>query len=174
MKARACGAIIVLLIAANVAVFGRVATFDFVNYDDPKYVVENPHVQTGLTLENAKAALTESFVSGWYPLTMLSHMLDVQLAGLDAAAHHLTNLILHIANTILVFIVLRRLTGAQVRSAAVAILFGIHAQNVEAVAWIASRKDVLSTLFWWLALWAYAAYVQRRGLRRYVVLCAAS
>jgi len=105
-------------------------------------------------------ALTTGHAGNWHPLTWLSHMLDCQLFGVNAGGHHLTSLLLHLANTLLLFGVLRRLTGALWRSALVAALFALHPLHVESVAWVAERKDVLSTLFWLLALWAYARYVQ--------------
>jgi Flp pilus assembly protein TadD len=163
------------LIAANLIVYAPVWHHGFVNFDDDDYVTANPVVQHGLTWHGVAWALTTDHASNWHPLTWLSHMLDVQLYGLDPGAHHLTNLLLHIANTLLLFGLLNRMTGALGRSAFVAGLFAVHPLHVESVAWVAERKDVLSTLFWMLTLWAYVEYVKRpdlsqSGLRRYAVV----
>jgi len=133
----------------------------FVNYDDTLYVTENPHVQSGPTWANLKWALTSSHALNWHPLTWLSHMTDCQLYGLNPAGHHLTSVLLHVLNTLLLFLVLQRMTGATGRSLAVAALFGLHPLRVESVAWIAERKDVLSGLFFMLTLLAYTHYVQQ-------------
>jgi tetratricopeptide (TPR) repeat protein len=157
------------LIAANLIVYASVWHHGFVNYDDDDYVTANPVVLRGLTWDGVAWAFTTEQAINWHPLTWLSHMLDVQLYGLDAGAHHLTNLLLHILNTLLLFGLLHRMTGALGRSAFVAGLFAVHPLHVESVAWLAERKDVLSTLFWMLTLWAYVGYVKRPGLRRYCV-----
>lgn len=130
----------------------------FVSYDDQLYVTGNFHVQRGLTLAGAKWAFTTTAGANWHPLTWLSHMLDYQLYRLAPWGHHFTNLLLHLANTLLVFAVLRRFTGALWRSWFVAALFAIHPMHVESVAWVAERKDVLSTCFALLTLWAYAQH----------------
>lgn len=132
---------------------------DFINYDDDIYVTTNPHVQNGLTWDSVKWAFQSSEASNWHPLTWLSHMLDCQLYGLKPWGHHLTSLLLHTANTLLLFLVLRRMTGATWRSFLVAALFGLHPLRVESVAWVAERKDVLSTAFWLLTLWTYSGFV---------------
>ena len=155
------------LIAANLIVYASVWHHDFVNYDDDQYVSTNTVVLRGLTWHSASWAFTTGYAVNWHPLTWLSHMLDVQLYGLDPGPHHLTNLLFHIANTLLLFGLLRRMTGALGGSAFVAGLFAVHPLHVESVAWVAERKDVLSTLFWMLTLWAYVEYVRRPGLRRY-------
>jgi hypothetical protein len=144
-------------------VFGQTLGHEFVNYDDDLYVYENPVVQKGLTWEGFRWALTYGGIGHWHPLTWLSHMLDCQLYGLNAGGHHLTNLLLHGAATILLFLVLRRMTGTLWRSAFVAAVFAIHPLRVESVAWVAERKDVLSGLFFMLTLWAYVRYVQRQS-----------
>jgi protein O-mannosyl-transferase len=133
----------------------------FVDYDDDIYVTANAQVQSGLTAENFKWAFTHSVAGNWHPITMLSHMLVCQFCGLRPFGHHLLNVLLHAANAALVFILLRRLTGATWRSAIVAALFAMHPLRVESVAWIAERKDVLSGFFGLLMLIAYAAYVRR-------------
>jgi tetratricopeptide (TPR) repeat protein len=138
---------------------------DFVNYDDIAYITENSHVQTGLTWESIKWAFETSTASNWHPLTWLSLMVDCGLYGLHPQGHHLTNVLLHTANTLLLFLVLRRMTGAIWRSLWVAALFGLHPLHVESVAWAAERKDVLSTLFWLLTLWSYAKFAEGAKLR---------
>jgi len=131
----------------------------FVSYDDPDYVTRNPEVQRGVSWEAVRWAFCESRTSGnWHPVTMLSHMLDCQWSGMNPWGHHLTSVILHSVNALLVFVVLRLMTGATWRSLCVAAVFGLHPLRVESVAWISERKDVLSTLFLLLTLWAYARY----------------
>jgi Tfp pilus assembly protein PilF len=143
---------------------------DFINYDDPPYVVENFHVQSAITWQSIKWAFCTSLNANWHPLTWLSHMLDFQIFRLRPWGHHLSSLLLHAANTCLIFLVLRRMTGAVWRSWFVAALFGLHPMHVESVAWVAERKDVLSGLFWMLTLWAYARYAQKPTNRSAPVL----
>ncbi|HXC99660.1 MAG TPA: tetratricopeptide repeat protein [Verrucomicrobiae bacterium] len=138
---------------------------DFVNYDDPVYVTANAHVQAGLTWGNLKWAFTNPVGPNWHPLTVLSHMLDCQLFGLNPRGHHLTSMVLHTINTMLVFLWLRSLTGATWRSAFVAALFGWHPAHVESVGWVAERKDVLSTCFGLLALIFYTLYAGQSGFQ---------
>jgi Flp pilus assembly protein TadD len=157
------------LIAACVIVYAPVRHFGFVSLDDPEYVTENLHVARGLTWQGARWALTSSYAANWHPVTWLSHMLDVQLYGMNAGPQHVTNLLLHILNTLLLFGLLYRMTEALGRSAFVAALFALHPLHVASVVWIAERKDVLSTLFWMLTMWAYVAYVRRPGLGRYLL-----
>ncbi|HSC27663.1 MAG TPA: tetratricopeptide repeat protein [Vicinamibacterales bacterium] len=161
------------LIAANLIVFGPVVRHGFINLDDPQYVTENRHVLGGLTWQSLAWAATASYAGNWHPLTWVSHMLDVRFFGVDPRGHHLSSLVLHILNTLLVFGVLHRMTRAPARSAAVAALFAIHPLHVESVAWVAERKDVLSAFFWLLTMWAYVRYVERSNLARYtiVLLC---
>jgi tetratricopeptide (TPR) repeat protein len=149
----------VALAAAVLATFWPVVLNDFVNYDDPDYVTSNRHVQQGLTAQDVAWAFRTGHASNWHPLTWLSHQLDCQFYGLRPAGHHLTSLLLHAANTALLFLALLRLTGATWRSVIVAALFGLHPLRVESVAWISERKDVLSGAFWMLTLLAYAKYV---------------
>jgi len=131
---------------------------DFVNYDDPAYVTSNAHVQSGLSWQNAHWAFLTGEASNWHPLTWISHMADCQIYGLRAGGHHLTNVLLHVANTLLLFALLRQMTGATWRSAAAAALFAWHPLRVESVAWVAERKDVLSAFFWLLTMIAYVRY----------------
>ncbi len=159
-KMQCPGFLCLLLTVATLWVFSSVAHYDFVNYDDPDYVTANVHVQRGLTWENVAWAFQTGYASNWHPLTWLSHMLDCQLFGQRAGTHHLVNAGFHLANALLLFMVLRRLTGALGRSAVVAALFALHPLHVESVAWISERKDVLSGLFFMLTLWAYARYAE--------------
>ena len=142
------------------AVFGQTLSYPFVNYDDGTYVYSNPVICGGLSLRNIAWAFTHIHSQNWHPLTTLSHMLDVQLFGLNAGRHHFVNVNLHTAGVLMLFLVLRILTGATWRSAFVAALFAIHPLHVESVAWIAERKDVLSGLFFMLTIGAYARYAR--------------
>jgi protein O-mannosyl-transferase len=157
------------LAAAITAVYWPVCHCDFTNYDDNEYVTANPHVQAGLTLQGLVWAFTTSHAGNWHPLTWVSHMLDCQMFGDNAGAHHVVNVLFHIANTLLLFLVLQRMTAAPWRSAWVAALFGLHPLHVESVAWVAERKDVLSALFWMLTMWAYLRYVERPKGARYAL-----
>ena len=150
------------LALVTIAVYCRAGGFDFVNYDDPDYVGENDVVKAGLTPNGIAWAFTHFHAGNWHPLTWISHMLDCQLFGLHAGAHHGVNVALHAANAVLLFLLLCGVTGAQWRSAIVAALFALHPMHVESVAWIAERKDVLSTFFGLLTLLAYARYTARR------------
>jgi hypothetical protein len=149
-----------MLSLITLAAYWPVLHNDFVHFDDTDYVTENIHVLTGLTWENIAWAFSNGYASNWHPLTWLSHMLDIQLFGLNPIGHHLTSLLFHLANTLLLFAVLGRMTGAIRRSAFVAALFAVHPLHVESVAWVAERKDVLSMFFLMLTLWAYARYVE--------------
>jgi len=164
----------VLLAAALVglvlAVYAQTYRHGFVEYDDLGYVRDNSVVRRGLTLYGVRWALTTGQLGNWIPLTWLSYMLDVRLFGISAGALHLVNVGLHLANTLLLFAVLLRMTGATWPSFAVAALFGIHPLHVESVAWIAERKDVLSTFFWFLCLWAYTRYAETGTARWYAAL----
>jgi tetratricopeptide (TPR) repeat protein len=162
--------ICIFLVVSTLAVYWRVIYSDFVNFDDPIYVTENEHVMSGLSGANVVWAFTSKDVSYWHPLTWLSHMLDCELYGLRAGMHHLTSLILHAANSLLLFFVFKRMTGAVWRSAFVAAFFALHPLNVDSVAWITERKNVLSTLFWLLTMWAYAGYAYRGGVGRYLLV----
>lgn len=161
-------ALAALLVAVTVAVYAPVVRHGFVNYDDNLYVTENPHVQQGLTAESVRWAFTACHANNWHPLTWCAHMLDVELFGLWAGGHHLSSLVLHLLNTLLLFGLLRALTGSAGRSALVAALFALHPAHVESVAWVAERKDVLSTAFYFLTLAAYAGWARtgRAGLYR--------
>jgi Flp pilus assembly protein TadD len=150
--------------------YGPVLANDFVNYDDDIYVTRNAHVQGGLSRPGIRWAFTSTDALNWHPLTWISLQLDAQLYGAHAWGFHLTSLLLHTANTILLFLVLRRMTGVPAPSALVAALFALHPLHVESVAWIAERKDVLSTLFWMLTLAFYTQFVKRPGRGRYLLV----
>ena len=158
------------LVAVTWAVFGQTLAHDFVNFDDHVYVYENPLVIRGLSTEGIIGAFTHTHARNWHPLTTVSHMLDCQLYGLNAGGHHLTNVILHTISVLLLFLVLKQMTGGLWQSAFVAALFAIHPLHVESVAWIAERKDVLSAVFFMLTLAAYARYARAPSPPRYLLL----
>jgi tetratricopeptide (TPR) repeat protein len=153
-------------------VYGAAGNLGFVNLDDEQYVTQNTAVVRGFTAEGLRWAFG-FHLSNWHPLTWISHMLDVELFGLDAGSHHLVNVALHALATLLLFGFLRGATGATWRSAFAAALFAAHPLHVESVAWVAERKDVLSTVFWLLACWAYVGWVRRPGTLRYAAVVAA-
>ncbi len=152
------------LAVAVLLVYWQTGQFDFIrSYDDREYVVENPHIRDGVTVQGIGWALTTFYAANWHPVTWLSHMLDVNLFGMDPGGHHLTNVFLHLLNTLLLFFLLQRMTAATWRSAVVAALFALHPLHVESVAMVAERKDLLSTLFWLLTLHCYIRYAARRS-----------
>jgi len=157
------------LAVSTLLVFWQIRNFDFINYDDPAMVYENPNIQTGITLKTIKWAFYNDYWCMWHPLTWFSHMLDWQLFGSNAGGHHLVNLIFHIANTLLLFTVLNKMTGSLWPSAFAAALFALHPLHVESVAWVAERKDVLSTFFWLLSMLAYARYVKKPNAASYLL-----
>jgi protein O-mannosyl-transferase len=169
-EARQVAWVCVGLVLAVLAVFGQTASFYFVNFDDPDYVYQNRIVQNGLTLQGASWALTYGGIGHWHPLTWLTHMADCQQYGLWAGGHHLTNVALHAATAVLLFLVLRSMTGKLWRSAFVAAVFAIHPLRVESVAWISERKDVLSGMFFMLTLWAYVRYARQPSRGRYAAV----
>jgi tetratricopeptide (TPR) repeat protein len=157
------------LAIATSLVYLPVRNHDFVRYDDDVYVTENSNVLTGLTLQNIKWAFTSGHAANWHPLTWLSLMLDISLFGLKSGPMHLVNLAFHIANTLLLFIVFNRMTKRIWPSAFIAALFALHPLHVESVAWVAERKDVLSTLFWLLTMLTYVRYVEKPTAGRYII-----
>jgi tetratricopeptide (TPR) repeat protein len=165
--ALAAGSVAVLALAAYAPIGD--GSYQFLNVDDNEYVTENPHVQAGLTGPSLWWALTKFHSHNWHPLTWMSLQLDWQLYGPNPLGFHITNVLLHAANAVLLFFALRSLTGAVGRSAVVAAFFAVHPLHVESVAWVAERKDVLSTLFWMLTLWAYSAYAAQPGGGRYLL-----
>jgi tetratricopeptide (TPR) repeat protein len=157
-----------LLVAGSCLVYGRVAGFGFVLFDDHQYLTSNPVVRNGLTWEGLRWAFTTTHLSNWHPLTWLSHMLDVELFGMNPGAHHLVNLLFHVLNGLFLFFFLIRTTGESWKSWIVAALFLLHPLHVESVAWIAERKDVLSTFFMAATLWAYARYAARPSAASFI------
>ena len=158
------------LVAIVAAVFGRAVGYQFVNYDDQSYILENPHVLAGISIDGVKWAFTHIHSQNWHPLTTLTHMLDCSLYGINPAGPHAENVALHAIASALLFLVLRAMTGAVWRGAFVAALFAIHPLRVESVAWVSERKDVLSALFFMLTLGAYAWYARSRTTGRMVVV----
>ncbi len=161
-----------LLVFLALAAFAKTTGHLFLLADDPEYTFRNEHVKAGLTGSGVAWAFRSVYALNWHPVTWLSHMLDVQLFGMNPAAHHLVNLLLHIANTVLLFDLLRRATGAREASAFVAAVFAVHPLHVESVAWVAERKDLLCGLFWLLAMRAYVRYVRLPGAGRYAAVLA--
>lgn len=159
-----------LLAGATAAAYSGLWWNQFITYDDPVYVTDNPVVRQGLSGAGLRWAFTTGTAGNWHPLTWISHMLDVTLFGLAAGPHHLMNLAIHIVNVVLLFVVLQRMTGARTRSALVAALFALHPLHVESVAWIAERKDLLSTTFLFLALGCYVGFVRRPSAARYAAV----
>ena len=162
----------VCLALATLALYSRAVHNPFMHVDDQSYVTENLHVQAGVAWQTLAWALTATEAENWHPLTWISHALDYQLYGLNPAGHHATNIVLHALNAVLLFLVLFRATGAGGRSLLVAALFALHPLNVESVAWIAERKNLLSTLFFLLALAAYGWYARKPDLKRYLAVVA--
>ncbi len=160
----------IVLTVVTLAVFWQVNQYDFINFDDPVYVTENSHIQSGITLDGFRWAFSTRYADLWNPLVWLSFMFDYQLHGLNAGGYHLTNLILHIMSALLLFWLFNRMTGAIWRSAFVAALFALHPLHVESVAWIAERKDVLSAFFWMLTLCLYVYYTEKPVIRRYLLV----
>jgi hypothetical protein len=162
--------IYMVLTLATIIAFEPVRHNDFVYLDDPPYVTENPHIKAGITRESVVWAFTTPHVGMWHPLTSLSHMLDCQLFELNPLWHHLTSLFFHTANTLLLFWVLKRMTGAVWPSAFVAAVFALHPLTVESVAWVAERKNVLSGFFWILTIAAYIRYAKHPSIGRYLLV----
>lgn len=152
------------------AVFGQTLRYDFVNYDDPRYVYQNTRITSGISFDNVVWAFNHIHSENWHPLTTITHMLDCQLYGLRAGWHHFTNVLLHAVAVVLLFIALQRMTGALWRSAFVAAIFAVHPLHVESVAWIAERKDVLSAVFFMLTLLAYFHYTRGPSISRYLTV----
>jgi tetratricopeptide (TPR) repeat protein len=158
------------LVALTLALYGQVIGHPFIDYDDNAYVTENSHVQAGLTWQTLEWSFTSTEDANWHPLTWLSHAFDCQIFGLHAGGHHLTSLLLHTINVVLLFLLLRRATAEPMLSFVVAALFAIHPFNVESVAWIAERKNVLSTMFFLVTLGAYGWYARSPNWKRYLVV----
>jgi hypothetical protein len=160
------------LLGAVLAIYAQTANHGFVSYDDPGYVATNQSIRAGVTGESLRWAFTTIESYNWHPLTWVSYLVDYELYGLSPGGYHLTNVALHIANTLILFVILRRLTGEAWPSALVAALFGVHPVHVESVAWISERKDVLSTCFWLLTIGSYSRYAERRARGWYLTTVA--
>ena len=160
----------IILIVITLIPYKQVGSFDFVNYDDDVYVTENYMVQQGLTAKSIKWAFTTFNTSNWHPLTFISLMLDTEIFGYNPRGFHISNLLIHILNSILLFILLWRITGSQWKSWLVASLFAVHPAHVESVAWISERKDVLSTFFWLVVMLLYFNYAKSRKAKWYLLV----
>ncbi len=163
---------LLILVAATLLVYAQVRHFEFINYDDTEYITDNINISQGVTLEGIIWAFTTVHAGNWHPLTWLSHMTDVSLFGMDAGGHHVMNLVFHLFNTVLVFLVLAKMTDAVPKSFVVAALFALHPLHVESVAWVSERKDLLSTFFWMLTIGAYGWYAAVPSIRRYLPMAA--
>jgi len=152
------------LLILTLVVYFQVHNFEFVNFDDRETIIGNPHIRDF----ELGWAFTSAYAANWFPVTWISHMLDYQLFGLDAGWHHLTNLMIHAASTLLLFGLFKRMTGRLWESAFVSFVFALHPLHVESVAWVSERKDVLSAFFWFLTTWLYLDYVDRPSLKRYL------
>ncbi len=162
--------ICLFLIVVTLTAFWQVQHHEFINYDDGGYITKNFYVRAGISIKGIIWAFTDVHSGNWHPLTWLSHMLDCDLYGLSPGKHHLTDLLFHIANTLMLFLVLQRMTKAIWANAFVAVLFALHPLHVESVAWVSERKDVLSTFFWILTIGAYFYYSKRLNFNRYVLV----
>src|SRR5438128_1454261 len=171
VRSRSITIVIYLFLAAiSLAVFGQTIRYDFVNFDDDLYVYNAPAIQVGLTIKGIALAFTSPHARNWHPLATISHMLDCQLYGLNAGGHHATNIVLHTIAVLLLFRVLRQITGALLKSLIVAALFAIHPLHVESVAWVSERKDVLTAVFFLLMLEAYVCYTRAASITRYLAV----
>jgi len=160
-------AICIFLMVATFCIYSQIQDHEFINFDDDRYITDNLNVKAGLTSKSVKWVLTNSSHGDWAPVRWLSHIFDYQFYELNPKGHHLTNLFFHIANSLLLFLVLFRMTGAIWQSAFVAAMFAFHPLNVESVAWVSERKNVLSTLFWLLTMWAYIRYAEKSTIKSY-------
>src|ERR1041385_3113356 len=158
-----------MLVLVVLATYWRIGQCEFISYDDPDYVTANRYVQAGLSRQGFAWAFgnLHGVATYWHPLTWLSHMLDCQLFGVNPAPHHWMNLAFHTLNVVLLFLVLKRMTGAFWPSAFAAALWAVHPLQVDTVAWVTERKNLLSALFWFLTMGAYARYAERPGFGRY-------
>ena len=163
-------AVCLFLVVSVLAVFWQVRGHEFLTYDDPDYVTKNPHIRDGISPQAVLWALTSGYAANWHPLTWISHMIDVQLYGMDPGGHHLTSVWIHAASALLLFLTLKRMTRRLWPSAFVAALFALHPLHAESVSWIAERKDVLSGFFWILTMWCYAAHAEKRSTGTYLAL----
>jgi len=162
--------ICVLLVVSVLVIYWPVQHFEFVDCDDTIYVTENRYIQRGMNLENLVWALTATDTANWHPLTWWSLMLDHTFYGLNAGGFHRTNVVFHMVSVLFLFLVMRRMTGEPGKSAFVAMVFALHPLNVESVAWVSERKNVLSAFLWIMTMWAYVSYVERPAFRRYLLV----
>ena len=160
--------ICLFLVLFTLIVYLQVVSFEFINYDTDRYVYENQYVLAGLTQKGIGWAFTTIYASNWHPITWLSHMLDVELFGLESGLHHFSNVLFHCANAIQLFWILVRMTGDKWKSSLIAALFAIHPLHIQSVAWVAERKDVLSTLFGLLTVGSYLRYVRSPRIGKYI------
>jgi len=172
LSSPALGSAVVFAFVA--ALFFQAASFDFINFDDPTYILQNPHVATGLTADNVAWAFTTPYAGHWHPLAWISHMLDVELFGLSAGAHHLVSVFLHAMNAALVYLLVFALVRRPGVALVAALVFGAHPLRIESVAWVSERKDVLSMLFGLLALNLYLVFVRSRSFGAYALMCASA
>src|SRR6058998_4279545 len=171
VRSRSITIVIYLCLAGiSLAVLSQTIRYDFVNFDDDIYVYNAPAIRAGLTVKGVALAFTSPHARNWHPLTTISHMLDCQLYGLKAGGHHATNIVLHTIAVLLLFRVLRQMTGAVWKSVVVAALFALHPLHVESVAWVSERKDVLSAVFFLLMLTAYVRYARAPSITRYLLV----
>lgn len=159
----------VVLAIVTLGIYLQTGNHQFINFDDTIYVTENQHVQRGLTAANIAWAFTATAASNWHPVTWISHMADVQLFGMNPSGHHLTNVVIHTASALFLFLLLVQLTGVTWQSFFVAALFALHPLHVESVAWVAERKDVLSCFFMLLTIWFYVRYTKHKGTKLYLL-----
>ena len=167
MKKKYTYLIVIFLIVASCAAFGRIADNDFVNFDDTEYITENPQIKSGINLQTIKWAFSSVEMSNWHPLTLLSHTLDWSLFGANASGHHLVSLLLHIYAVIFLFLFLNKTTNNIWPSAFAAAFFALHPLRVESVAWASERKDVLSMFFGMASIYTYAFYAESSKLSKY-------
>src|SRR4051812_5201231 len=151
-------------------IYAQTLRYDFVNYDDPRYVYQNTRITSGISVANVAWAFSHIHSENWHPVTTITHMLDCQLHGLKAGWHHFSSVLLHALAVVLLFVALERMTGAMWRSAFVSAIFAVHPLHVESVAWIAERKDVLSAFFFMLTLLAYLHYTRAPSIGRYLIV----
>jgi tetratricopeptide (TPR) repeat protein len=166
-------AIYVALFAITLIVYSQVHNFAFLELDDVQAIPGNAHVRDGFSWSGIVWAFTTGYAANWFPVTWLSHMLDCQLFGLDAGWHHLTNVLIHAVDSVLLFALVKRMTGKLWESAFVAFVFALHPLHVESVAWVSERKDVLFAFFWFLTTWLYLDFVEQRTIRRYLLVVVA-
>ncbi|MFC1853121.1 tetratricopeptide repeat protein [candidate division CSSED10-310 bacterium] len=157
-----------ILALFTLSIYAQVRHHSFISYDDPSYVHDNPHINSGLSIDNIHWAFTNAHACNWHPITWISHMIDVHFFGLDAGWQHMVNVIFHVGSTILLFWMFNRITGQFYQSSFIAALFALHPLHVESVAWISERKDVLSTFFLMLVLWSYVQYVKKPSITKYL------